>query len=318
MVLREIHNGQQQIFFLAIEPYGEKRLVLIPLTEGIGLVNPKHLAECRGVAVTKEKMRRVGPFTNQLCLVVRQTTSDTRIFETFAGSLCEDLWACTAVAVVPTLQKTMQKWQHFFSKATTSGLSPEERRGLYGELNVLRALLQGGCPATAVEGWQGPELKAVDFLFGPVGLEVKTTLSHQPLRVTIANEHQLSDQTAPILFLAVLPLRVTTHTGETLNELVGELRELLAEWPLSLASFKDLLLQAGYLDIHADLYQEERYFVLERRFYRVADGFPRLTASALPPGIVHVSYDLLLDGYDSYAMDEAAVITALRGHVNGA
>lgn len=312
LVLRELHNALREKFFLAIEPIHQKRALIIPVQKPLGTTELKRFPTCRGTAVTMVTFDRLGPLNRPSCLMIAQTSSETAIYEAFIDNLCENLWDCGSADILPTVRKVMQKWQSFFSRAGGGGLTPEQRRGLFGELSTVVRLLDKGCHAEVVDAWKGPRREDVDFLFGPVGLEVKTTLLHHPLQVTIATENQLACVDTPRMFLVVLPIRVSDHSGQTLSEIVGTVRELLREWPLSLDDFESLLLDAGYHDKHAGMYTGERFEILDRRYYSVETEFPRIVAEAVPKGIVHVRYDILLDMCGRFEVNELDVIKAVQ------
>lgn len=311
-VIRELQNDQQESLFLAIEPAENKRLIILPLRSP-GAVDLRRFPSCQGTKVQKERLDKVGALIDQSYLIIRQTSSETSIFESFAANVCERLWDCGEMQVIPMVKQTLEKWQAFFRKAGEGGLSIEQRRGLYGELFVLRSLLESGCEPDIVNDWQGPLREALDFRIGSIGLEVKTTLSHRPLKVTIASEKQLSGQDVDQLFLAALPLQVSRHDGETLVEIVDSLGQAMVDWPLSQLAFHDLLIHAGYLETHSEQYRTERYRVLGPVYFRVEGEFPRIDPATLLPGVVQVQYQIILDAFASYQLAEEELIQAIQG-----
>ena len=54
------------------------------------------------------------------------------------------------------------------------------------------------------------------------------------------------------------------------------------------------LIAAGYFDAHADRYIR-RFTLVDTRIVEVMDGFPRLTPSSVPLGVVKTSYEIDLD-----------------------
>jgi hypothetical protein len=79
----------------------------------------------------------------------------------------------------------------------------------------------------------------------------------------------------------------------TLPDLVTRPRAyLVSSGPPSLSIFNDSLLQAGYLDLHADAYQKPHYQGLATQFFLVREGFPRLLTADMPSGILECSYEV--------------------------
>ncbi len=78
-------------------------------------------------------------------------------------------------------------WQRFMERGGDGLLSPEEEIGLFGELAVLRVLLDGEAdPAGLCACWVGPLGALHDFRFGSGAMEVKTTVlgAHSYARIT--------------------------------------------------------------------------------------------------------------------------------------
>lgn len=312
MVVRELHNLLKEVFFLAIEPAEERRLLIIPLFNKMGNMKAKNFPLCKGIKVEKILFDKIGPLHNQNCITVSQTSSDNSTFEAFISSLLEDLWPCQAKDVFVTTQKTLQKWHVFFSKIGDEGLSPEQCRGLYGELHVLRGLLQGGVNPSLVNYWQGPYREHIDFRVEGLGIEVKTTLSYNPIKVTISSEEQLAGDEVDDVILGVLSLKLSRKNGETLNQIIEEIKLMLSNWPLYLKVFQDGIHTAGYHSLHSEFYEIEKYIILDKQYYKVERDFPRILPSELPKGIVNVRYDVILDGLKEYVIHDSKIIAMIQ------
>ncbi|MEC0269706.1 PD-(D/E)XK motif protein [Paenibacillus anseongense] len=312
LIVRELNNEHRRVFFLAIEPKEEKRLLIIPITEQMKHANLKFFPHCKGVQVERVEFAKIGPLENQVCFTIGQTSHDKITFEAFIFNLLEELWPCRAEDVLGTIQKMLQKWHEFFSKAGDEGLTPEERRGLYGELYFLRCLLRGGVNPSVVSFWQGPYRKNIDFILNDTGVEMKTTLSERPLKVTISNEEQLDTDEVRTLILGVLSLKSSKYNGELLLDIINEIRQCIRDWPLSNKMFEEALLKAGYHDMFATNYESERYIVLGRKYYKVDEDFPKLSSSMLPKGVINVKYDVILDGLQEQIVEESNIIQMIK------
>ena len=67
-------------------------------------------------------------------------------------------------------------------------------------------------------------------------------------------------------------------------------RMLAKRSPDALDLFNAGLSEAGY--VARPEYDAEQWVPAGARSYEILDGFPRLVASALPPGVLHVRYDI--------------------------
>ncbi len=214
-------------------------------------------------------------------------------------SLCETLIASlhpltdsgTALAVVLT---HIQRWKIFMSGRKSRILSPEEIRGLFGELQFLRLLYQGGLnEKAAVEAWAGPEGGHQDFIFGNTAVEIKSLLGRERSTVRISSEDQL-ETLCDKLFLVIFRLNEMSESDQaiSLNALVrlieGELNDVGA-----VENFHRLLAAYGYIEI--DDYDNTKFVVAARHAYFVDKDFPRLIRSRVPEGIVRATYEIELE-----------------------
>ncbi|WP_101050283.1 PD-(D/E)XK motif protein [Macromonas nakdongensis] len=166
-------------------------------------------------------------------------------------------------------------WQEFMRKGAQT-LSPEAEIGLFGELSVLRSILESGvAPLTALEAWVGPIDGLQDFTLGTGAIEVKATLSTTGFPARIGSLEQLDDSTRQPLFVAGVRL-LQSETGASLPSLVEDLRKILHGDAESTRIVGERLLAAGYYAMHANNYIR-RFTVLETRLIPVEGAFPRLT-----------------------------------------
>jgi hypothetical protein len=187
----------------------------------------------------------------------------------------------------------IRAWQEFMRKGAQS-LSPESEIGLVGELTLLRAIIDAGLPlSSAIESWVGPLGGVRDFEIGTGSLEVKATLSAVGFPAKIGSLEQLDDSVRHPLFLAGARLR-QTDTGQSLPEVVAEMRDVAAGEPEAVRLLGERLIAAGYFDAHAERYVR-RFTIADTRVVEVKEGFPRLTPGRVPLGVTRATYEIDLD-----------------------
>lgn len=199
----------------------------------------------------------------------------------------------------------IQRWKAFLS-GKSQGLTPERVRGLFGELLFLRELIeQGIANATAIDAWIGPERAQHDFSYRNIAVEIKSISGQGRGYVRISSEDQL-ESLKDRLFLRVYRLSDLSESsgGRSLNDLVGEIRDLLVDAD-ALDAFYGKLAGYGYAPIPE--YDTPCFVVSEERSYRVSKDFPRIIRSELMAGIDNVSYDVRLEALVSYGCEAAAL-----------
>jgi hypothetical protein len=206
-----------------------------------------------------------------------------------------------------------ERWQELLRAVGRDGLGLEARRGLVGELLVLRHhVLPNADPAEAVESWTGPRGANQDFQLTGVAIETKSSTAKRPRNIRIASERQLDGAGTPSLLLALLLLDERRGgIGESLNRVVDRIRERLSS-PVVRADFDGRLIQAGYLPGQRELYDEPRYTVRDLRFWHVRGEFPRLTEANLPDGVGDCTYHVSTSGLDQYRATADEVTELIR------
>ena len=68
---------------------------------------------------------------------------------------------------------TINEWSEFFKKANASKLSPNEQKGLIGELSLLSHFIDKAGINSALGSWRGPISSSKDFIFDSTAFEVK-------------------------------------------------------------------------------------------------------------------------------------------------
>jgi hypothetical protein len=228
--------------------------------------------------------------------------------------LCEDLILSVATLkseekILRELISRIEKWKDLFDKVSSNGLSPEEQRGLFGELVLLKKLLISSDQASVVlSSWVGMEKQIRDFQYKSWSIEVKTTIGSNHQKIQISSERQLDTGSLEHLFLFHLSLESRLHSGVTLNDLVDSVRALLESDFSSLNRFNSKLFEAGYFENHRGIYSGTGYFIRNEAFYKVEKDFPRIEENDIRKGVGDVSYSIIISQLTGYVESEESVL----------
>jgi hypothetical protein len=253
--------------------------------------------------------------TVRICLELR----DNRYADVFA-ILTDDVASSVAgapseIAGIAALVGRLNTWQRFLRRHGDRILSDQERVGLFAELLILRDLLANGLAAAdAVDAWRGPWGGAQDFHLKTCAIEVKATASVHPVGFEVSNLAQLDDRSFPSLILRHVVLVRTHGSGVTLPDLVDTLRQTVERTdPAAAQRFSDSLMEIGYLDIHRGEYDSDGFVVHAERNFEVKEGFPRILASDVRPGITACSYSVELTACLPFLIEVAQAARVIHG-----
>ncbi|MEQ1716900.1 MAG: PD-(D/E)XK motif protein [Hyphomicrobium sp.] len=274
-------------------PSGMRALLLEVAARSID--NVVEYPSARGFEVYPETITPGPGGTVRLCLVL----SDPAHVDEFSV-LADDVVAAIAQAHDEAIAfrafiRRLYAWQAFLRKHR-DGLSLEEQTGLFAELTFLREILGNYIPASQLLlAWRGPTRSLRDFVVGPVEVEIKATASAAASTFQVSHLAQLDDIPSGTLILAHYRL-AETASGQSLPGLIEGVRQHLKQtFPDGIPELDQRLMDMGYIDAHARLYQGRLLSVRGVRFFHVSEGFPRLRPSSVPHGVVDASYavDLL-------------------------
>lgn len=223
---------------------------------------------------------------------------DGKIFEIIANDISKKLDSLSDISeTVFCLQNTLNRWRKFFQTSRDIILSEIEQIGLYGELLVLKKLIQE-FNADAVEYWTGPNKETHDFYVNGNAIEVKTTSVNSGDKVKISSEYQLDyNDVEKQLILYVNTIRKSNSDGETLNSVIEDIRLCLDE--TNRESFDEKLFWYGYLEAYKDKYKLG-FHLRKKEVYKIGTDFPSITPIKLSKGISGVSYYLDLNICQDY------------------
>ena len=117
------------------------------------------------------------------------------MFNPLASDIAATAQAATGpVEAVLAAADRFEHWRQMLQSIAEAGLTPEARRGLFGELTILRDHLLPAMPAAdAVRAWTGPAAANQDFQLPDAAIEVKTSSGKEPQTIVISNERELDD-----------------------------------------------------------------------------------------------------------------------------
>lgn len=280
------HGGRYDYFWIAL-PTGEPGLML-QLAEEVAEIRP--LPRMRNLDL---RYREIAG-RKSLVLVLK----DPEHRDLFL-SLCRDIVTAgeaaddNADALNRSIRRTL-RWHHLLRGGRNDLLSLEEQRGLLGELEFLRRLIDLIGPRAAIEAWKGPGGASKDFELGGCLVEVKARRGAAKPYVQISSEDQLSDVAGQRLFLVVCAVdAVVKPSGMTLTDHVNELEKLFSVAdPEAYNLWEAAILATGFS--FEDDYSERRWILGKATEFEVTEGFPRIP-TPVPTGVSSVRYSIGLD-----------------------
>jgi hypothetical protein len=296
---------------VAVPELTRQMLVQLPAESAI---NVAELPAWRGLGISIRRLD-VADVHNEPFLVLQQDIPGTeKVYEMVIDDLAQTLLdGPTGRSLSELLENALGRWSSFFSQHGFDGLSPEQQRGLYGELWFLRDHLVSRLGALeATRAWSGFVGAPQDFQLAGRAIELKTSTAKLHHKVGISNELQLDDRGLESLHLGVLLLG-ELDGAPTLPALVADLDLLVQDEPGATTAFRDGLRSAGYLDAHADHYTAG-YVFRSFRCFRVGEGFPRILDTDIPEGVGDVRFTIAIAACASFEVTiEAALADFARG-----
>jgi len=289
---------------------GNEEAILVGFA-GIQLPPAATLPQGRGFQVSAVDVGDRGTDIKWLSLA-RLATASVDMFAAMAADVLTSLRVLRGAAEDILLQSFLARiaaWQKFMEHGGPAALSPEGEIGLFGELLMVRDLLDiPVAAATVIHAWHGPFGSAQDFAIGTGAIEVKTTDSASSFPAFIGSIDQLDDSLFRPLALAAFHIALS-NTGLSLIDLSDEIASRLIRDPPLQELFRSLLIRAGLLAIHRPLYTR-RFLKTRTLLYAVDSGFPRLIRRNVPTAIRSVKYELDLNSISSASTELSDILIA--------
>lgn len=244
--------------------------------------------------------------------LIRQSEGDIDLFTKIAVDICNTIiqhQALTENALFPVVVNRIDAWLAFMTRGYKT-LSQEAELGLVGELELLDSLILLNMPIDEVLNvWKGPLNGLKDFEIGSGAIEVKSTLGVDGFICKINSLEQLDDSEKSPLFLNGYRFSINS-LGKTLPKRIGFLREKLANYPMELSRFNNLLLGMGYLESNEENYF--RQFKTENSYFWLVDeNFPKLVPGTVPVNIRQAKYEMDLTPLIPQAINLSLVLNKL-------
>jgi hypothetical protein len=222
-------------------------------------------------------------------------------------ALCRDVIAAgelaetEAEALERAIGRTF-RWHYLLRGGQIEVLSEEAQKGLVGEIEVLKLLIDALGAKPALTAWTGPSGAPKDFELKADCIEVKARRGASQPFVKISSEHQLTDVPHRRLWLGIIAVdKVQAPHGLTLTEHVDEVTRLLERTAPSAIMDWDLHLADAGFDVLHD-YSAWRWIVSNPEFHAVTKGFPRI-ATPVPLGVGNVNYALAISACTPFQTD---------------
>lgn len=237
--------------------------------------------DLRGIAV--EALR---DGTGNILTVTLNSDEDGEVFEYFCRRLILICSRCSSEAdAVSQMLLEIERWHEFLGRVR-SGLSLEQRLGLFGELSFLDELIENCGPVLALESWEGPTGTPQDFAFRSGFVEVKA-VKEGGSRVRISSEYQLDVSPEKKLYIKVFEIEDSVD-GFGLVELINQIHSKLD--PTQQNLFAERIELVGLVNVRQ--YSSDSWRIKTDHVYLVDSLFPALRASTLDPSISSVQYRL--------------------------
>ena len=233
------------------------------------------------------------------------------IFSLFVENILDDIKE--KITESEAIDKTLNiifKWKKLFDKISFNGLSTEAQKGLIGELLFINFLLDHGVELSKVlSAWKGPDYDDKDFIFGPIGSEIKFTSSKIP-KLKITNERQLDTQNISKLYLILYTTEEVKDNGFSLNSMIQQTRSKFEINHENLNLFNERLLLIGYLEDDYEYYNK-MYSIRKAYYFNVSKEFPRIVESQLALGIYNTSYFIELSAVEEFIVEKEEILSAI-------
>ncbi|WP_322965641.1 PD-(D/E)XK motif protein [Sphingomonas fuzhouensis] len=231
---------------------------------------------------------------------------DFAIFRVLCGDLLEvtrPLGADDAGRAMGMLLGRLGHWQQVLARRRSGRLSRQEEMGLLGELLFLRDVLPPRIGmAAGVASWRGPYGEEQDFAVAGSIIEVKTQGASSDARIMVSSEDQLDTSQCPVLLCRQCIMAAAGDAGDSLDDVVAGLLAATAQAPAANARLRGGLDAAGWAE---GVGYDARWSLVERSWYHVGDGFPRIVRSDLLPGVSRVRYQVAVADCLPFRIDEA-------------
>ncbi len=251
---------------------------------------------------------------NNLLIIQLQDSQNRDVFSVMCENMVESVLPLKSEKdAIRVILNQLEKWQTLFERMKGEGLSLSEQLGLFGELHFLQKCLAHQDAHKALCVWVGTDKAIRDFQYEKWAVEVKTTAGNNHQRVSVSSERQLDETLLETLFLYHLSVEASKKNGESLVSKIDTIRNGLKGDVSALNLFNNKLIDVGYFEKHAYLYEEKSYLARNESYYHIEGDFPRIKEQDIRDGIGDVKYSIILSRCDKYLVAESTVLKTICG-----
>ena len=257
-------------------------------------------------AVTKEKISiELDDQTNFLVLSLLDPAY-VDLFDDLIISLYNSIKDIPDVDVyVKVFVQTFNKWSAFFEDEDSDRLTENVVKGLFGELQVLKDLLDEAEPSkvdSVLDSWKGPYDTGHDFILDNKNVEVKTKDLSKPY-ISISSEVQLQEEYEKGLELLVVSVERDLANGLSLKDKFYQVKELAVGMGGDTAILIRAIRQKGLTQKNIHEYDNFRFKLRCEEIYDcLKEGFPRLIKNNIDESLTNLKYDLNLKGLEDFQL----------------
>ena len=224
----------------------------------------------------------------------------TEKFLTVFVAIANEAGEIPDIEICNHIKREILEWSAFLS-LRRAGISPEKIRGLWGELYVLKQFICGRFSSReTLHAYVGIHDEPQDLSGHNFSIEVKTTISQAPSKITISSLEQL-DAKCPSQLLVLLTL-VGTDTGMSISDIEEEIISDLAVDVRSAMQFRKLVHDA--LDGATEAQLVEKFESVNLSAWEVRSDFPALRRSNVPIAVHSANYTIALHQLADFVMND--------------
>lgn len=224
----------------------------------------------------------------------------TNIFKVFVSELIPKNDIGNSNLFFDNFKNTILEWRDFFQEVKQVQPNPDLVKGLFGELSYLIHLLRSDV-SNAIDCWTGPLGSRSDFFLDNNRLEVKSTTTSNPVKISISSASQLNLGSSELNL--ILYELVENEGGDNIEDKVKEVIRILDGDLINQAKFYKKLEKIGCSNSFISLTRSYVYNVKCTSKYKVTKDFPILSDKNLPPGIIDVKYSILKISIREFEID---------------
>lgn len=207
-----------------------------------------------------------------------------------------------------TIINRVLMWKTLLEDSHDKPLSKDEITGLYGELLLLKRLIDAIEATNSIKLWCGPYKALHDFQSDLCHIEVKSSISSNELIAKIGSLDQLDYLLSPRLFLIAFRLE-TNEDGISLPSLIDELSAIFIKSG-DILEFLHKLKAVGYNISHNEFYLQ-KFIEAEIIPFEINSTFPRITKEVVDSRITSAKYSINISQISSNRVSLNTIISNL-------